>query len=131
MILRDNVNNLLLAAALLVCGAAHAAEEFKFAIVTESRTYERQTGSFSVAGISAARSMRDVSRVAVALDGVVVTGEWEPKTSQSTTAKDFRRGSEVPVAIERNRLLLQLPDGSVVTAKIVRREKQKRPRETR
>ena len=131
MILLDNVNKLLLTAALLVCGAAHAAEEFKFGIVTESRTYERQNGSFSVAGIPAARSMTDVSRVTVALDGMAITGEWEPKTSQSTTAKDFKRGTEVPVAIERNRLLLQLPDGSVVTAKIVRREKQKRPREPR
>ena len=45
-------------------------------------------------------------------------------TTTISTAKDFPRGSDVPAAIERNRLLLEAPDGSVVTAKIVRREKQ-------
>jgi len=127
MMLLNNTNKLLLTAALLFCGAAQAAEEFKAAIVTESRTYERQKGSFNIAGISAARSMTDVSRVTVALDGRAITGEWEPKTVKSTTANDFKRGTEVPAAIERNRLLLKLPDGSVVTAKIVRRESLERP----
>ncbi|HLF10106.1 MAG TPA: hypothetical protein VJA26_02740 [Gammaproteobacteria bacterium] len=131
MILLDNVNKLALTAALLVCGAAQAAEEFKSAIVTQSTTYERQKRSVSIAGIPAARSMTDVSRVAVALDGMVITGEWEPKTVTSTSADDFKRGTEVPAAIERNKLLLKLPDGSVVKTKIVRREKQEPPRETR
>jgi hypothetical protein len=62
-------------------------------------------------------------RVTVALDGMRITGEWRPNTLSSPTAKDFRRGSEVPAAIERNTLLLKLPDGSVVEARIVDRER--------
>ena len=112
----------------LLCGAVQAAEpEFKFSIVTESRTYERQSGSVSIGGVQAGRTMVSMSRVTVALDGVLVTGEWEPKTLQSTTAKNFRRGTDVLAAVERGRLLLKLPDDSVVTARIVKREKQRPP----
>jgi hypothetical protein len=122
-----NINSLSLTL-LLLCAAAHGADrEFVSSIVTESRTYERQSGSFSVGGIQAARSTVSMSRVTVALDGILVTGEWEPKTLRSATAKDFRRGTDVLAAVERNRLLLQMPDGSVVTAKIVQREKQRPP----
>ncbi len=131
MLLLSNVIKVLLTATLLICAAVQAAEEFKFAIVTESRAYERQDGSFSVAGVTAARSVTNVSRVTVALDGLLITGEWEPKTSISTTAKDFKRGSEVPAATQRNKLLLRGPDGSTVTAKIVQRKKPEHPRETR
>jgi hypothetical protein len=131
MLSLNTVTKLLPAAALVICAAVQAAEEFKFAIVTESRTYERQNGSFSVAGVTAARSTTDVSRVTVALDGMLITGEWEPKTSISTTAKDFKRGSEVPAATQRNKLLMRAPDGSTVTAKIVQRKKPEPPRETR
>jgi archaellum component FlaF (FlaF/FlaG flagellin family) len=115
-----------LLAVLLACGQAHAADpEFKSSVVTESRTYERSSSSFNVGGIRAGGTTESVSRVTVAHDGLLVTGEWEPKTLQSTTAKDFRRGTDVPAAVSRNRLLLQLPDGSVVTAKIVKRERPK------
>jgi hypothetical protein len=127
MISLNNVNRLFLSL-LLLCGPAQAAEpEFKSTVVTESRTYERQSSSFSVAGIPAGSTRVPMSRVTVALDGLLVTGEWEPKTLQSATAKSFRRGTDVPAAVSRNRLLLQLPDGSVVTTKIVKREKQKPP----
>jgi hypothetical protein len=113
---------------LLLCGSAQAAEpKFEPTIVTQSRTYERESGSFSVGGISAATKRVDVSRVTVALDGILVTGEWEPQTLVSTTAKDFRRGTDVQAAVTRNRLYLKLADGSVVNAKIVSREKQKPP----
>jgi hypothetical protein len=113
---------------LLVCGSARAAEpEFESSVVTQSRTYERQSSSFSVGGISAGSTTVPMSRVTVALDGMLITGEWEPKTLQSTTAKDFRRGTDVPAAVTRNRLLLKLADGSVVTTKIVKREKQRPP----
>jgi hypothetical protein len=113
------------AAVALVAGAHAAQPEFKISIVLESRVYERESGSISVGGIRTARSTASTSRVTVALDGMRITGEWEPKTTTiSTTARDFPRGSDVPAAVERNRLLLKAPDGSVVTAKIVRREKQ-------
>lgn len=108
---------------LLVASTQAAAPELEPAIVTESRTYERQTRSFSVGGLQAAGKSVSMSRVTLAIDGMLVTAEWEPKTSISTTAKDFRRGSEVRAAIQRNRLLLQAPDGSLVTARIVDRER--------
>jgi hypothetical protein len=118
----------LLPIALLLCGSAHGAEpEFEATIVTQSRTYERESTSFSVAGIPAATKKVTVSRVTVVLDEILVTGEWEPQTIQSTTAKDFRRGTDVQAAVTRNRLLLKLPDGSVITTKIVSREKQRPP----
>jgi hypothetical protein len=131
MIANHDISRLLLAA-LLLFGAADAAEpEFTPSIVTESRTYERQSSSFSVAGIRAAGTTVSMSRVTVALDGVLVTGEWEPTTVRSVTAKDFRRGAEVPAAVQRKRLSLKAPDGSVVTTKIVKREKQKVPESDR
>jgi hypothetical protein len=94
---------------------------FKAALVTESRVYEREKGSIAIGGIRAQAATEWTSRVTVALDGERVTGEWVPKTTISATAKDFRRGSDVEAATTRNQLLLKLPDGSVVTAKIVRR----------
>jgi hypothetical protein len=107
----------------LLAAASQAAEpQFKTAVVTASRVYDRQSGSISVGGIQAARGIVTTSRVTVALEGVRITGEWEPKTTISATAQDFPRGADVPAAIERNRLLLEAPDGSIVTAKIVKRE---------
>ena len=122
----------LLLTILLVCGAAHAAEpEFKPSIVTESRIYQRETGSFSIAGIGRTAATVYMSRVTIVLDDVRITGDWEPQTLRSATAKDFRRGGEVFVALDGNRLLLKHPDGSTVTTKIVKREKQKPPRPSR
>ena len=116
----------LLAVLSLDAAAVRAAEpEFRSSIVTEARIYARTETSFRIAGIPAGATTTDVSRVTVAVAGLLVTGEWEPKTVRSPSAKDFRRGSDVYAAIERNRLLLKLPDGDVVTAKIVNREKQK------
>jgi len=113
-----------LVATLLFAGALPAAEpEFKTGIVTASRVFQRESTSFSVAGVAAASKRVDVSSVTVALDGLLVTGEWEPKTLSSTTAKDFRRGREVQAALSRNRLLLKSPDGDIVTTKVVKREK--------
>jgi hypothetical protein len=124
---RKRLSGMLLAGVVL-CGAAHAADpEFQSTIVTDSRTYQKQTRSFSIAGVPGAvvGNAIDMSRVTVALDGFLVTGEWEPKTSASASAKDFRRGTDVLAAVSRNRLLLKLPDGDVVTAKIVSRQQQK------
>ena len=125
MISMKNPNGLWLIFLLSSASAQAADPEFQSAIVTESYTYERQQSSFSVAGIQAGSSTVSMSRVTVALDGVLVTGDWEPQTLESTTAKNFRRGTDVPAAVARNKLLLKLPDGSVVTTKIVKREKQK------
>ncbi len=127
MISMKNPNRLWLIFLLFSASAEAADPEFKSAIVTESYTYDRQQSSFAVAGIQAGSTLVSMSRVTVALDGVLVTGDWEPQTLESTTAKNFRRGTDVPAAVTRNKLLLKLPDGSVVTTKIVKREKQKPP----
>jgi hypothetical protein len=112
----------------VLCGSAHAADpKFQSTIVADSRVYQRQSASFSVVGVPGKVGKTvDVSRITVALDGFMVTGEWEPKTSISVSAKDFRRGTDVLAAVERNRLLLKTAAGDVVTAKIVSREKQQR-----
>ena len=103
-------------------GTAYAADpEFKVALVTESREYEREQASGSIAGVPLPPKKQWVSRVTVAMDGMRVTGEWVPATSRSVAAKDFPRGSDVQAAVKRNQLLLKHPDGSVVTAKIVSR----------
>lgn len=118
---RRGVASLLL---VLLGSMAQAAEpEFEVAIVTASRVYERETGSINVGGLRTAAASSWASRVTVALDGMRITGEWVPKTTISATAKDFPRGSDVRAAVTRKQLLLKHPDGSIVTARIVRREK--------
>lgn len=117
------------ACAAALCFAAATASaadpELRASVVLESRVYERESGSISVGGVQTARTTATTSRVTVALDDMRVTGEWEPRTTRSATAEDFPRGSDVPAAIERNRLLLKAPDGEIVTAKVVRRERQR------
>jgi hypothetical protein len=109
----------------LLAGVAHSADpEFKTGVVTASRAYEREVGSISVGGIRAGADKRWVSRVTVGVDGERITAEWEPKTTVSATAQDFPRRNEVQVAVSRNKLLLKHPDGSIVEAKIVNRERQ-------
>lgn len=110
---------------LLLLGAlGQAAEpEFKTSLVTASRVYERETGAVSIGGIKTGAVTAWTSRVTVALDGMRITGEWVPKTTISASAKDFPRGSDVAAAVTRRELLLKHPDGSIVTAKIVKREK--------
>ena len=112
----------LLPAVFWLTGTAHAADpEFTVARVLESRTYEREKGSVAIGGIRTSAATESTRRVTVVLEGTRITGDWVPKTTISTTAKDFPRGSDVAVAINRNRLLLKDPDGGVITAKIVRR----------
>jgi hypothetical protein len=115
---------MLLALALLAGVGVAAEPEFKVGIVTASRAYERDAGSISVGGIRTGAKKIWVSRVTVGVDGERITGEWEPKTTISATAQDFPRGSDVSVAVTRNKLLLKHPDGSIVETKIVRREPQ-------
>ena len=113
----------LLLALTLLAGPSQSAEpEFKTGIVTASRAYERDAGSISVGGIRAGAATAWISRVTVGVDGMRITGEWQPKTTISATAQDFPRGSDVSVAVTRNKLLLKHPDGSIVEARIVRRE---------
>ena len=109
---------------LLLAPLSQAAEpEFKTSIVTASRVYERETGAVSIGGVRTGALTAWTSRVTVALDGMRITGEWVPKTTISATAKDFPRGSDVAAALTRTQLLLKHPDGSIVTAKIVKRER--------
>lgn len=121
---------LLLALAPLA-GTAYAADpEFKIALVTESREYEREMASGSIGGVQLPPKKQRTSRVTVAMDGMRITGEWAPETSRSASAQDFPRGSDVQAALKRNQLLLKHADGSVVTAKIVARAKQPEEDET-
>jgi hypothetical protein len=114
----------LLPAVLSLAAALDAAEpEFKAARVLESRTYEREKHTIVVAGVRTPAATESTSRVTVVVEGTRITAEWVPKTSLSTSAKDFPRGSDVLAAVHRNRLLLEHADG-VVTAKIVRRVEQ-------
>jgi hypothetical protein len=113
----------LLLALTLLGGPSHSAEpEFKVGVVTASRAYERDTATVSVGGIRTGAAKAWVSRVTVGVDGMRITGEWQPKTTISATAQDFPRGSDVSVALTRSKLLLKHPDGSIVEARIVRRE---------
>lgn len=98
--------------------------EFKVGLVMESREYEREKASPSFGGVRLPGATEWTSRVTVALDGMRITGEWVPKTTISASAEDFPRGTDVHAATTRNQLLLKHPDGSIVTAKIVRRVKQ-------
>ena len=107
-----------------VGNAGRAADpEFKAALITESRAYERETASVTIGGIRTPAAKEWINRVTVALEGERITGEWVAKTRISATAQDFPRGTDVPAAARRNQLMLKHPDGSVVTAKIVRRVK--------
>jgi hypothetical protein len=63
-----------------------------------------------------------ISRVTVALEGVRITGEWK-NWGRGATAEDFPLDSDVQAAIKSNQLLLKHPNGSVVSARIVRRVK--------
>jgi hypothetical protein len=107
-------------------GAALARDpEFKPAIVTAAWTYDRPRATFNVAGIEAGAKHIATSSVTIALDGLLITGEWQPKTPEDPDSTAFRPGSEVSASVTQTRMLLQLPDGNVVTAKVVYREKQK------
>lgn len=107
-----------------LAGTAYAADpEFTVCRIIESRDYEREQASASIGGVPLPPKKQWTSRVTVALGGERITGEWVPASSVSASAEDFPRGSDVPAAVKRNQLLLKHPDGSVVTAKIVRRVK--------
>jgi hypothetical protein len=128
---RFRLSPALLLALAPLAGTAYAADpEFKVALVTESREYEREVASGSISGVQLPPKKQRTSRVTVAMDGMRITGEWAPETSLSASAEDFPRGSDVQAALNRNRLLLKHPDGSVVTAKIVARAKQPEKDET-
>ena len=114
---------LLFLSALLAGGAYAADPEFKTGVVIESRQYERATPMGSIGGVSLPPKKEWTSRVTVAMDGMRITGDWVPETTRSATYKDFPRGTDVQAAVKRNQLLLKDPDGSVVTARIVRRVK--------
>ena len=116
-----------LMALLWLAAAAHAKDPvFKPAIVTASWTYERPRGSINIAGVTAGTNTITTSSVTIALDGMLITGEWVPKNPEDPDAQSFRSGTDVPASVNSTRMLLQLPDGGVVSAKITYREKQKK-----
>ena len=113
----------LLLSALLIDGAYAADPAFKTGLITESREYERQVSTGSIGGVRLPPKTQWTSRVTVAIEGERITAEWAPETSRSASFEDFPRGADVQAAVKRNQLLLKHPDGSVVTARIVRRVK--------
>jgi hypothetical protein len=119
---RQYATAVLLALAVFSTPSRAAEPEFEVGIVTASRAYERDTATVSVGGIRTGAAKTWVSRVTVGVDGTRITAEWQPKTTISATAQDFPRGTEVSVAVTRNKLLLKHPDGGIVEARIVRRE---------
>ena len=119
---RQYTTAVLLALTVFSIPSRAAEPEFEVGIVTASRAYERDTATVSVGGIRTGAAKTWVSRVTVGVDGTRITAEWQPKTTISATAQDFPRGTEVSVAVTRNKLLLKHPDGSIVEARIVRRE---------
>jgi hypothetical protein len=122
--IRVSLSLALLLVLLPLAGTAYAADpEFKTGVITESREYDREMSTGSIGGVRLPPRTEWTSRVTVALDGIRITGEWAPETSLSARAEDFPRGADVQAAVKRNQLLLKHPDGSVVTAKIVRRVK--------
>jgi hypothetical protein len=70
-----------------------------------------------------------MNRITVVLDGYDVTGEFPSETSKGPHATDVKVGSDIFAALEHNKLLLKWPDGSVVTAKVVTRQKHKQLRD--
>jgi hypothetical protein len=119
----------------------YAAEpEFQAGLVTESRTYEREelVRSGGPNGVMPIRL--SINRVTVALEGERITGEWKPgpvvhdrrstaralvlpdrRSAARALARDFPGGASVRAATDRNQLLLEHPDGTVVRARIVDR----------
>ena len=78
---------LLFLSALLADGANAADPEFKTALVTESREYDREMPTGSIGGVRLPPKTEWTSRATVALDGVRITGEWAPETSLSARAR--------------------------------------------
>jgi len=112
--------------------------EFKVALITESRTYERmELSKGSSPGPCAALVcgavvpqpvMVWINRVTVALDGERITGEFKPGrfsrnliSTAKALAEDFPLDTDVQAAIRGNELRLIHPDGTVVRARIVDR----------
>jgi hypothetical protein len=114
---------------LLVCAAA-AAQDYKSSTVLDAHTYERPKATVSVAEFPIGSTAVDMNRVTVVLDGYDVTGEFPSETVKSPKATDVKAGSDIFAALDRNKLLLKWPDGSVVTAKVVARPKHKQLRDS-
>lgn len=113
---------------LLVCCAA-AAQDFKSAPILVAQTYERQNTNVTIGGFGIGSTTVDTNTVTVVLDGYQITGTFDSKTAKNPRASTLHVGTDIPAAIVRNKLLLKWPDDTVVEAKIVRREKQRPPRD--
>ncbi|HEX5046059.1 MAG TPA: hypothetical protein VFX89_02980 [Gammaproteobacteria bacterium] len=113
----------------LVCAAA-AAQDYKSSTVLDSHTFQRQKTAVSLGGFPIGGTSVDMNRVTVVLDGYDVTGEFPSETPRSPKAGDVKVGSDIFAALDRSKLLLKWPDGSIVTAKVVVRQKHKQPRDS-
>ena len=112
----------------LVCGVA-AGQDFKSATVLAASTFDRQKASVNIGGFGVPGPSVEVNRVTVVLDGYDVTAEFPSKTVRSPHAGDLKVGTDVLVALQRSKLLIKWPDGDVVSAKVVLREKHQVPRD--
>jgi hypothetical protein len=113
----------------LVCGGA-AGQDYKSSTVLDAHTYQRPKATVSVGGFPIGGASVDMNRVTVVLDGYDVTGEFPSETVKSPKATDVKVGSDIFVALEHNKLLLKWPDGSIVTAKVVVRQKHRQLRDS-
>ena len=121
---------------------SYAAErEFEVGLITESRTYERE--ELVRGGPTGVQPIRvSINRVTVALDGERITGEWKPgpvlrvgrstasavvlrdlRSTAKALAEEFPLDTDVQAAIRGSELRLKHPDGTVVRARIVDRER--------
>jgi hypothetical protein len=107
----------------------YAAErDFEVGLITESRTYQREQLVRSGGPNGVMPIWVSINRVTVVLEGERITGEWKPgpllhdlRSTARALAREFPGGTSVRAATDRNQLLLQHPDGTVVSAKIVDR----------
>jgi len=114
---------------LLLVGGAAAAQDYKSSTVLDAHTFQRPKTTFSLGGIAVGGTSVDMNRVTVVLDGFDVTGEFPSETAKSPHATDVRAGSDIFAALDHGKLLLKWPDGSIVTAKVVLRQKHKQLRD--
>ena len=110
-------------ALLLMCAAANA-DEFKAARLLDAEAYtEHQTTGAVIKGNGGIYSLKhDMYRIAVALDGMKVTAVYEAHWSWSPKASNLVIGTEVQAKLDKEKLVVQTPDGKTIRARIIRRE---------
>lgn len=64
----------------------------------------------------------DVTQVSVYLGGILYTIRYDPPLKRDDKFPHLRRGTHIPVRIDKNNFILQWPDGTRWKGKIIRRE---------